>query len=67
MRALEEAGADVCVLSDGDPEMLSSMVDHAGITGVRLDRGTVPRDEFAGDPDAVASGIREVGPALDVT
>ena len=67
MRALEEAGADVCVLSDGDPEMLASMVDHTDMTGVRLDRGTVPRDEFAGNPDAVVSGIREVGPALDVT
>ena len=66
MRTLEEAGVDVYVLSNGDPEMLSSMVDHAGMTGVRLDRGTVPWDEFAGDPDAVVSGVREVGPALDV-
>ena len=47
--------------------MLSSMVDHAGVTGVRLDRGTVPWDDFAGDPDAVVSDIHEVGPTLDVT
>ena len=40
---------------------------HAGMTGVWLDRGTVPWDDFAGDPDAVVSDIREVGPTLDVT
>ena len=122
LRALEEAGVDVYVISNGDPEMLSSMVDHAGIgeylvdtisadevatfkpatalyrhaaartgtpvdriahvsalfydvlgashagmTGVWLDRGKVPWDDFAGDPDAVVSDIREVGPMLDVT
>ena len=122
LRALEEAGVDVYVISNGNPEMLSSMVDHAGIgeylvdtisadevatfkpatalyrhaaartgtpvdriahvsalfydvlgashagmTGVWLDRGKVPWDDFAGDPDAVVSDIREVGPTLDVT
>ncbi|PSQ40661.1 haloacid dehalogenase type II [Halobacteriales archaeon SW_5_68_122] len=134
LRALEEAGVDVYVISNGDPEMLSSMVDHAGIgeyltdtisadevetfkpatalyrhaaarpatalyrhaaartgtpvdriahvsalfydvlgashagmTGVWLDRGKVPWDDFAGDPDAIVSDIREVGPTLDVT
>ena len=121
LRALEEAGVDVYVISNGNPEMLSSMVDHAGIggylvdtisadevatfkpatalyrhaaartgtpvdriahvsalfydvlgashagmTGVWLDRGKVPWDDFAGDPDAVVSDIREVGPTLDV-
>ena len=40
---------------------------HAGMTGVWLDRGKVPWDDFAGDPDAVVSDIREVGPTLDVT
>ena len=119
---LDAAGVDVYVISNGNPEMLSSMVDHAGIgeylvdtisadevatfkpatalyrhaaartgtpvdriahvsalfydvlgashagmTGVWLDRGTVPWDDFAGDPDAVVSDIREVGPTLDVT
>ena len=122
LRALEEAGVDVYVISNGDPEMLASMVDqagigeylvdtisadevatfkpatalyrhaaartgtpvdriahvsalfydvlgasHAGMTGVWLDRGKVPWDDFAGDPDAVVSDIREVGPTLDVT
>ena len=122
LRALEEAGIDVYVISNGNPEMLSSMVDHAGIgeyitdtisadevatfkpatalyrhaaartgtpvdriahvsalfydvlgashagmTGVWLDRGKVPWDDFAGDPDAVVSDIREVGPTLNVT
>ena len=122
LRALEEAGVDVYVISNGNPEMLSSMVDHAGIgeylvdtisadevatfkpatalyrhaaartgtpvdriahvsalfydvlgashagmTGVWLDRGKVPWDDVAGDPDAVVSDIREVGPTLDVT
>ena len=122
LRALEEAGVDVYVISNGNPEMLASMVDHAGIgeylvdtisadevatfkpatalyrhaaartgtpvdriahvstlfydvlgashagmTGVWLDRGKVPWDDFAGDPDAVVSDVREVGPTLDVT
>ena len=37
------------------------------MTGVWLDRGAVPWDGFAGDPDAVVSDIREVAPALELT
>jgi len=33
---------------------------HAGMTGVWLDRGKVPWDGFAGDPDATVSDIRDV-------
>ena len=43
LRALEEAGVDVYVLSNGDPEMLASMVDHAGIGGYLAD--TISADE----------------------
>jgi 2-haloacid dehalogenase len=119
---LDGDGVDVYVLSNGNPEMLESMVEHAGIgdliadtisadevgafkpdtglyrhaaartgtpvdriahvsalfydvlgashagmTGVWLDRGAVPWDGFAGDPDAVVSDIREVAPALELT
>jgi 2-haloacid dehalogenase len=31
LQELDEAGVDVYVLSNGNPEMLASMVDHAGI------------------------------------
>lgn len=115
IEALRESGIETYVLSNGNPEMLASMVDHAGIedlvtdtisadeievykpnvelyrhgaartgtpidriahvsalfydvlgashagmTGVWLDRGKVPWDGFAGDPDAVISDIRDL-------
>jgi 2-haloacid dehalogenase len=115
IQQLHDAGVETYVLSNGNPEMLSSMVEHAGIgdlledtisaneveaykpnvelyrhaaartgtpidrlahvsalfydvlgashagmTGVWLDRGKVPWDSFAGDPDAVISDIREL-------
>ena len=47
------------------PDVLGA--SHAGMTGVWLDRGKVPWDDFAGDPDAVVSDVREVGSTLDVT
>ncbi|PSP93021.1 haloacid dehalogenase type II, partial [Halobacteriales archaeon QS_1_68_44] len=45
LRALEEAGIDVYVISNGNPEMLSSMVDHAGIGEYITD--TISADEVA--------------------
>jgi len=42
---LREAGYDCYVISNGDPEMLASMVDHAGIEGLIED--TVSADEVA--------------------
>ncbi|MFT4884659.1 MAG: 2-haloacid dehalogenase [Natronomonas sp.] len=121
LQRLHDAGVDTYVVSNGNPEMLSSMVDHAGIgdyiadtisadevatfkpnaelyrhaaartgtpidriahvsalfydvlgakhagmTGVWLDRGKVPWDEFAGDPDAIIDDIRALDGALDI-
>jgi len=42
---LREAGYDCYVLSNGDPEMLASMVDHAGIEGLIDD--AISADEVA--------------------
>jgi 2-haloacid dehalogenase len=118
---LHDSGVETYVVSNGNPEMLASMVDHAGIgefiadtvsadevatfkpnvdlyrhaaartgtpidriahvsalfydvlgatnagmTGVWLDRGKVPWDGFAGDPDAVVDDIRELAVTLDI-
>jgi len=118
---LRDAGVETYVLSNGNPEMLASMVEHAGIedllvdtisadevatfkpnvelyrhaaaragtpvdriahvsalfydvlgashagmTGVWLDRGKGPWDDFAGDPDATITDVRDLGAALDV-
>lgn len=115
MAALTEAGYDVYVVSNGNLEMLTSLVEtagigeyvedtisadevetykpnaeiyrhaaartgtpidaiahvsagffdvlgaqHAGMTGIWLDRGKVPWDGFAGDPDVTVSDIRNV-------
>jgi 2-haloacid dehalogenase len=43
MERLREAGYDLYVLSNGNPEMLSSMVDHADIEGLLTD--TISADE----------------------
>jgi 2-haloacid dehalogenase len=119
MAALTDADYDVYVVSNGNPEMLDSLVEtagideyvedtisadevetykpnaeiyrhaaartgtpigaiahvsagffdvlgaqHAGMTGVWLDRGKVPWDGFAGDPDATVSDIRDVTDVL---
>jgi 2-haloacid dehalogenase len=121
LQRLHDAGVDTYVVSNGNPEMLSSMVDHAGIgdyiadtisadevatfkpnaelyrhaaartgtpidriahvsalfydvlgakhagmTGVWLDRGKVPWDDFAGDPDATIDDIRALEETLDI-
>jgi 2-haloacid dehalogenase len=121
LQGLHDAGIDTYVVSNGNPEMLSSMVDHAGIgdyiadtisadevatfkpnvelyrhaaartgtpidriahvsalfydvlgakhagmTGVWLDRGKVPWDDFADEPDAVVDDIRALDEALDI-
>jgi len=118
---LRDAGVETYVLSNGNPEMLASMVEHAGIedllvdtisadevatfkpnvelyrhaaaragtpvdriahvsalfydvlgashagmTGVWLDRGKGPWDDFAGDPDATITDVRDLGAALGV-
>jgi 2-haloacid dehalogenase len=120
LQRLHDAGVPTYVLSNGNPEMLASMVEHAGIegaiedtisaheveafkpnvelyrhaaartgtpvdriahvsalfydvlgashagmTGVWLDRGKQPWDDFAGDPDAVVSDIRDLGETLE--
>jgi 2-haloacid dehalogenase len=44
MERLDRAGFDLYVLSNGDPEMLASMVDHAGIGDLVKD--TVSADEI---------------------
>lgn len=121
LRGLREAGVETYVVSNGSPEMLDSMVDHAGIgdliedavsadevetfkpnvelyrhaaartgtpiervahvsalfydvlgashagmTGVWLDRGKQPWDDFAGDPDAAVSDLRDVASTLGI-
>lgn len=121
LSALRDAGVATYVVSNGNPEMLDSMVDHAGIgdlladtisadevetfkpsvelyrhaaartgtridriahvsalfydvlgashagmTGVWLDRGKVPWDGFAGDPDAVVDDLRDVASTLGI-
>ncbi len=43
IESLREAGVDPYVLSNGDPEMLASMVDHAGIDDLLAD--TISADE----------------------
>ena len=120
IEALQDDGVATYVLSNGNPEMLSSMVEHAGIgdliedtvsadevetfkpgvelyrhaaartgtpvdrmahvsalfydvlgaataglSGVWLDRGKVPWDDFAGDPDVVVTDLRDLGDALE--
>jgi 2-haloacid dehalogenase len=37
---------------------------HAGMTGIWLDRGKVPWDGFAGDPDVTVTDIRDVTDAV---
>jgi 2-haloacid dehalogenase len=44
MERLEDAGYDLYVLSNGNPEMLASMVDHAGIDELLVD--TISADEI---------------------
>ncbi|QLD85258.1 haloacid dehalogenase type II [Natronomonas halophila] len=121
LQRLHDAGVDTYVVSNGNPDMLSSMVDHAGIgdyiadtisadevatfkpnaelyrhaaartgtpidriahvsalfydvlgakhagmTGVWLDRGKVPWDDFAGNPDAIIDDIRALDGTLDI-
>jgi 2-haloacid dehalogenase len=118
--ALRDDGVSTYVLSNGNPEMLASMVEHAGIgdlledtisadevetfkpnvelyrhaaartgtpidriahvsalfydvlgaahagmTGVWLDRGTGPWDDFAGDPDATVADLRALAGTLE--
>jgi 2-haloacid dehalogenase len=119
LAALTEAGYDCYVVSNGNPEMLDSMVDHAdiggllvdtvsahevetfkpnavlyrhaaartgtaidriahvsaawfdvlgaqhaGMHGVWVDRGKVPWDGFAGDPDLTVASFHELVAAL---
>jgi 2-haloacid dehalogenase len=121
LQRLHDAGVDAYVVSNGNPEMLSSMVSHAGIgdaiqdtisadevatfkpnveiyrhaaartgtpvdriahvsalfydvlgakhagmTGVWLDRGKVPWDDFAGAPDVTVDDIRALDDRLDL-
>ena len=119
LAALNEAGYDCYVVSNGNPEMLDSMVahvgigdllvdtisaheiqtfkpnseiyrhaaartgtgidhiahvsagwfdvlgaQHAGMQGVWVDRGKVPWDDFAGDPDLTVTSFHELVAAL---
>jgi len=52
MERLEDGGYDLYVLSNGNPEMLASMVDHAGIDELLVD--TISADEIETYKPAVA-------------
>ena len=63
---LREAGYDCYVLSNGNPEMLDSMVDHAGID--ELLTGVVSADEvetFKPDPELYRHAAARTGTPID--
>ncbi|WP_226039994.1 haloacid dehalogenase type II [Natrinema sp. DC36] len=63
---LHESGYDTYVLSNGDPAMLESMVDHAGIDDLLVD--TISADEletFKPDPDLYRHAAGRTGTPID--
>ena len=63
---LHEAGYDTYVLSNGNPEMLESMVDHAGIEDLVVE--TISADEletFKPDPDLYRHAAGRTGTPID--
>jgi len=63
---LHGAGYDTYVLSNGNPEMLESMVDHAGIGDLLVD--TISADEletFKPDPDLYRHAAGRTGTPID--
>lgn len=66
LRRLRDAGYEVRVLSNGNPEMLDSMVAHADLGGVVAD--TVSADEverFKPDPEIYRHGAARAGAPID--
>ena len=63
---LHEAGYDTYVLSNGNPEMLDSMVDHAGIEDLIVD--TISADEletFKPEPELYRHAAGRTGTPID--
>lgn len=66
LQRITEAGFDVSVLSNGNPEMLASMVDHAELGAVLAD--TISADEierFKPDPEIYRHGAARTGTPID--
>ena len=66
LEALRDAGYDCYVLSNGNPEMLESMVDHADIGD--LLEGTISADEvetFKPDSELYRHGAARTGTPID--